>query len=72
MGIKRGIPAAENLRQRMDDIGSSLRGNLLQANVSMFQNHQVIPSEIPQGLVPVDLDVTPFDNFSSYMRRILV
>ena len=62
LGIKRGIPAAETLRQRMDDIGSSLRGNLLQANVSMFQNHQVIPSEIPQGLVPVDLNVTPFDN----------
>ena len=62
LGIKRGIPAAETLRQRMDDIGSSLRENLLQANVSMFQNHNVTPSALPHGLVPVDLDVTPFDN----------
>ena len=62
LGIKRGIPAAETLRQRMDDIGSSLRKNILEANVSMFRNHNVIPSELPQGVVPVDLDVTPFDN----------
>jgi len=62
LGIKRGIPAAETLRQRMDDIGSSLRNNLLQANVSMFRNHGVTPSELSKGLVPVDLDVTPFDN----------
>ena len=62
LGIKRGIPAAETLRQRMDDIGSSLRQNLLQANVSMFRTHHVTPSELPQGVVPVDFDVTPFDN----------
>ena len=30
----------------MDDIGSSLRNNLLQANVSMFRNHDVTPSDI--------------------------
>ena len=62
LGIKREIPSAETLRQRMNDMGSSLRHNLLQANVSMFRNHNVIPSELPQGMVPVDFDVTPFDN----------
>lgn len=62
LGIKRGIPSAETLRQRMDDIGSSLRQNLLKASVNMFLHHKVVPSELPQGVVPVDIDVTPFDN----------
>ena len=62
LGIKRAIPSAETLRQRMDDMGSALRKNLLEANVEMFRCHQVAPSELPSGHVPVDIDVTPFDN----------
>ena len=62
LGIKRAIPSTETLRQRMDEIGSCLRKNILQANVAMFRNHQVTPSELPSGYVPVDIDVTPFDN----------
>jgi hypothetical protein len=62
LGIARSIPSAETLRQRMDDIGSSLRSEILQANVSMFQNYGVKPTPLPNGYVPVDIDVTPFDN----------
>ena len=36
LGITREIPSAETLRQRMNSIGSSLRQELLQANVTMF------------------------------------
>ena len=36
LGIKRGIPSAETLRQRMDDIGSSLRENILSLKADMF------------------------------------
>jgi len=62
LGIKRGIPSAETLRQRMDDIGSSLRENILNANTEMFLAHHVVPGALPSGYVPVDIDVTPFDN----------
>lgn len=31
LGIARSIPSAETLRQRMDDIGSSLRQQILEA-----------------------------------------
>lgn len=62
LGITREIPSAETLRQRMNSIGSSLRGELLQANVTMFQNYDIKPSPLPNGYVPVDIDVTPFDN----------
>lgn len=62
LGIAREIPSAETIRQRMDDIGDSLRSNLLDANVDMFVTHSVFPGELPGGEVPVDMDMTPFDN----------
>ena len=62
LGIVRSIPSAETLRQRMDDIGGSLRSQILQANVDMFRTHKVVPSGLPTGEVPLDIDVTPFDN----------
>ena len=62
LGIVRSIPSAETLRQRMDDIGSSLRQQILRANVDMFRTHEVAPSALPTGEVPLDIDVTPFDN----------
>jgi hypothetical protein len=65
LGIKRDIPSAETLRQRMDDIGSSLRQNILHANTEMFRVHHVEPGALPTGYVPVDIDVTPFDNSKS-------
>lgn len=65
LGIARSIPSAETLRQRMDDIGSSLRQQILEANVDMFRTHGITPTVLPTGLVPVDIDVTPFDNSKS-------
>ena len=62
LGIAREIPSAETLRQRMDDIGDSLRSDLLEANVEMFTSHEIKPTALPGGLVPLDMDVTPFDN----------
>ncbi len=62
LGITRAIPSAETLRQRMDDIGESLRQEILQANVAMFKNAGIEPGTLANGLVPVDIDVSPFDN----------
>ena len=62
LGITRSIPSAETLRQRMDDIGSSLRKNILSANVEMFNTYGITPTPVASDLVPLDLDVTPMDN----------
>ena len=35
LGITRSIPSEETLRQRMDDIGDSLRQTILEQNVEM-------------------------------------
>lgn len=62
LGITRALPSAETLRQRMDDIGDSLRQEILDANVAMFKNIGIEPGALPNGFVPVDIDVSPFDN----------
>ena len=49
LGIERSIPSAETLRQRMDDIGGSRRGEILRTNLSMFTAHGVKPSPLPCG-----------------------
>lgn len=62
LGITRALPSAETLRQRMDDIGDSLRQEILRANVTMFKNTGIEPRALTNGFVPVDIDVSPFDN----------
>lgn len=65
LGITRSIPSEETLRQRMDDIGDSLRQKLLKENVTVLLDNGIQPSALPNGLVPVDIDVTPMDNSKS-------
>jgi len=62
LGIVRALPSTETLRQRMDDIGDNLRKEILQANITMFKNAGIEPGALPNGFVPVDIDVSPFDN----------
>ena len=62
LGITRAIPSEETLRQRMDDIGSSMREKSLSENVEMLHSNGIVPGRLPSGYVPVDIDVTPFDN----------
>lgn len=61
-GITRSIPSEETLRQRMDDIGVSLRSLILSENIEMLKTNDIVPGKLPNGYVPVDIDVTPFDN----------
>lgn len=65
LGIAYAIPSAETLRQRFDMIGGSLRRDILQANIDMLREMNIGPSALDNGYVPVDIDVTPFDNSKS-------
>ena len=62
LGISYSIPSSETLRQRMDAIGNKLRNDILQANVTMFKAIDREPTALKNGKVPLDLDVTTFDN----------
>lgn len=43
LGITRSIPSEETLRQRMDDIGSSLRDRILAENVELLRTNGIVP-----------------------------
>lgn len=62
LGICYAIPSAETLRQRFDLIGSSIRRQNLDENIKMLRFNGSVPSKLPCGYVPVDMDVSPFDN----------
>ena len=70
LGLKKGIPSAETLRQRLDGIGNSLRKQLLDANVKLLLTHGVLPSAISKGQIPLDIDVTPLDNSKSHKEGV--
>ena len=62
LGICYAIPSAETLRQRLDLIVGSIRRQILDENIHMLKSNGIVPSKLPCGYVPVDMDVSPFDN----------
>ena len=62
LGINYKIPSAETLRQRFDKIGDSLRNEILRANIDVLQAMHIKPTALDNGYVPIDIDVSPFDN----------
>lgn len=62
LGIVYDIPSESTLRMRLDAIGQNMNDDILEGNISMFKACKVEPSALSCGYVPVDLDVTPFDN----------
>ena len=65
LGLSGRLPQEATLRQRMDQIGDKLRSPLLRTNIDMFTSSRVRPNANAQGYVPVDVDVSPFDNSGS-------
>lgn len=53
LGITRSIPSEETLRQRMDDIGSSLRDRILAENVELLRTNGIVPSKLPNNMLPL-------------------
>jgi len=59
------IPSEETLRQRMDTIGPHITKILERANVELLRRAGVEPGACYKKLVPIDIDVTTFDNSGS-------
>ena len=49
LGVAYQIPSEETLRQRLDDIGSSIRPKILAENVEMLRSNGIHPSKIKEG-----------------------
>lgn len=43
-------------------IGRSIRRQILDENIKMLKSNGIVPSKLPCGYVPADMDVSPFDN----------
>ena len=70
LGIAYGIPSESSPRNRLDDIGISMNTQILEGNISMFRECGFKPSELKCGCVPVDIDVSPFDNSGSHKKGV--
>lgn len=66
LSIAYGIPSESSLINRLDGIGVSMDQQILDGNIDMFQSCKFEPSPIENGCVPVDIDVSPFDNSGSH------
>ena len=73
LGIDR-IPSPERLRQRLDQAafegGDNLRKQLRDINVSVLKHENVTISALPSGFVPVDCDVTPYNESKSHKEGV--
>lgn len=62
LGIVYAIPSESTLRMRLDTIGQTMNDDIMSGNISLFQACHVEPTALNNGMVPLDIDVTPFDN----------
>ena len=60
--LTKGFPSSATLRQRMDETGNMLRTPLLRFSAHLLKSNNVEPTAIKNGMVPVNMDVTPMDN----------
>ena len=65
LGIEKAIPSEATLRQRFDETGDSRREAILLKNVDLIRKNGTAPSRLPEGMVNVDIDVSPMDNSKS-------
>lgn len=70
LGIVYGIPSEATLRMRLDAIGQTMNSEILSGNESLFQACRIQPTPLKNGMVPLDIDVTPFDNSNSHKEGV--
>lgn len=71
------VPSAERLRQRLDQaasedesMGHNLRKSIQDMNMAVLKLPDVRITALPMGDVPVDVDVTPYDESKSHKEGI--
>ena len=62
LGIAYGIPSEATLRQRLNSIGQSMNNEIISGNISLMRACHIEPSALKNGMVPLDIDVTPMDS----------
>ena len=60
--LQKGLPSAATLRQRMNEIGRTQREQLLKFNARLLKSNGMEFTALKNGMIPLDMDVTPMDN----------
>ena len=60
--LKKDFPSSATLRQRMDEIEKTQRDQLLNFNTRLLKSNYIEPTALKNGMIPLDMDVTPMDN----------
>ena len=60
------ITSESSLRNRLESICITMNQQILDGNIDMFQSCKFEPSPLENGCVPIDIDVSPFDNSGSH------
>jgi hypothetical protein len=64
LGIE-NVPSSSRLRQRLDLMPTVINNVIKEESVSLLKKANVKPSACIDDLIPLDIDVTPFDNSNS-------
>jgi hypothetical protein len=64
MGIEQ-VPSSETLRQRIEQYGDDMKNELISHSADLIRKHDSSLSTCYKNLVPLDIDVSPFDNSGS-------
>lgn len=68
---KKGFPSAATLRQRMDKIGKTHCEQVLDFNDQLLRSNYVDPIALKNGMIPLDMDVTPMDNSKTQKEQVI-
>jgi hypothetical protein len=68
LGTK-AIPSEETLRQRLDKISKPITPILIKSNVELLVSSGVEPSPCFENYIPLDIDVTVFDNSYQFQSK---
>lgn len=64
------IPSEPTLRMRLESIGQMMNEEILSDNISLLKACHVQPTALTNGMISLDIYVTPFDNSKSHKEGI--
>lgn len=69
------VPSCATLRQRLDQLAqmpeaSQLLMTLKEESLAILKSHKAVLTPVLRDLVPLDIDVTPFDNSNSHKEEV--
>lgn len=69
LGLKT-VPSEATLRQRLDETGTAIRGEILKASAALIRKAAPALTPCFKHYIPIDADVSPFDNSGTHKEGV--